>query len=111
MVGFVDDVTWITQKVMGHLDASWPGSWLLSTAHKIMVNCKKENKIKEAVWVFRGTNIQTSTECKQHMRALIGTEENKKNYINDKISEWTKETNMLTDIATTYPSSLHSLCH
>ena len=97
---------------MGHLDASWPESWLLSTAHnKIMVNCKKENKIKEAVWIFRGTNIQTSTECKQHMTALIETEENKKNYINDKISEWTKETNMLTDIATTYLSSLHSLCH
>ena len=45
------------------------------------------------------------------MTALIETEENKKNYINDKISEWTKETNMLTDIATTYLSSLHSLCH
>ena len=34
---------------------------------------------------------------------MIGTEENKKNYINDKISEWTKEINMLTDIATTHP--------
>ena len=36
---------------------------------------------------------------------MIGTEENKKNYINDKISKWTKEINMLTDIATTHPQA------
>ena len=31
---------------------------------------------------------------------MIGTEENKNNYIKDKISEWTKEINILKDIST-----------
>ena len=42
-----------------------------------------ENK---AVWVFEGKNIQISTEGKRHLGAVIGMKENKKNYINDKIS-------------------------
>ena len=35
-------------------------------------------------------------------------EENKKNYINEKISNRTKETNMLTDIATTYSQAAYT---
>ena len=40
---------------------------------------------------------------------MIGTEENKENYINDKIREWTKEINMLADIATTYPQAAYKV--
>ena len=65
----------------------------------------KQNKLEEAVRVFGGTNIQIFTEGKRHLGAVIGTEVNKKNYINDKLSEWTKEINMLTDIATTHPQA------
>ena len=36
------------------------------------------------------------------MEALTDTEENKKNDINGKISEWTKEMNMVKDFATTH---------
>ena len=43
----------------------------------------RENK---AVWLFEGKNIQISTEGKRHLGAVIGMKENKKNYINDKIS-------------------------
>ena len=43
------------------------------------------------------------------MGAVIGTEENKENYINDKIREWTKEINMLADIATTYPQAAYKI--
>ena len=67
-----------------------------------------ENKLEEAVWVFGGTNIQIFTEGKRHLGAVIGTEENKKNYINDKIREWTKEINMLADIATTHPQAAYT---
>ena len=59
----------------------------------------EQNKLEEAVRVFEGTNTQLSTEGKRHLGAVIGTEKNKKNYIYDKISEWTKEIIMLADIA------------
>ena len=47
----------------------------------------KQNKLEEFVQVFGGTNIQISTEGKRHLRVVIGKEEKKKNYINDKSSE------------------------
>lgn len=46
----------------------------------------RENKQEKAVWVFEGKNIQISTEGKRHLGAVIGMKENKKNYVNDKIS-------------------------
>ena len=68
----------------------------------------KEKKVKEAVRVFEATIIQISTEGKRHLGAVIGMEENKKNYINDKISEWTKEINMLADIYTTHSRAAYT---
>ena len=74
-----------------------------TTALNAKINEVKENKLEEAVRVFGGANIQISTEDKGHLGAVVGTEENKKNYINDKIREWTKKINMLADIATIHP--------
>ena len=52
--------------------------------------------------VFGETNIQISTEGKRHLEAVIGTGKKKKNYIYGKIREWTKNINMLADVATTH---------
>ena len=68
----------------------------------------KENKLEEAVRVFGGTNIQITTEGKRHLGAVVGTDENKKKYINDKFSEWKKETNMLTDIVTIHSQAAYT---
>ena len=106
MVGFADDVT-----ASGNLEALrrwWDtlmqigpnyGYYSQPTESWLIV---KENKLEKAVRMSGGTNVQISTEDNQHLGALIGTEENNKNHINDKISEWMKEINMLTDITTTY---------
>ena len=93
MVGFADDVTasgnlealrrwWEALMQIGPNYGYYPQptkSWLIV----------KENKLEEAVWVFGGTNIQIYTEGKKHLGAAIGPKENKKKYINDKISKWT----------------------
>ena len=106
MVRFADDVTasgslealrrwWDTLMQIGPNYDYYPQptkSWLIV----------KENELEEAARVFGGTNIQITTGGKRHLGAVIGTEENKKKSINDKISEWKKEINMLTDIATTH---------
>ena len=68
----------------------------------------RENKQEKAVWVFEGKNIQISTEGKRHLEAVIGKKENKKNYINDKISAWTKEINLVADIATIHPQAAYT---
>ena len=106
MVGFADDVT-----ASGNLEALrrwWDtlmqigpnyGYYSQPTESWLIV---KENKLEKAVRMSGGTNVQISTEDNQHLGALIGTEKNNKNHINDKISEWMKEINMLTDITTTY---------
>ena len=99
IVGFADDVTasgnleglrrwWDTLMQSDPNYGYYPQptkSWLIA----------KENKLEEAVRVFGGTNIQISTEGKRRLGAVIGTEENEKNHINDKNSKWTKEINML----------------
>ena len=112
MVGFADDATasgnleaigrwWDTLMQIGPCYGYYPQptkSWLIV----------KENKLEEAVRAFAGTNIQISTEGKRHLGAVIGIEENKKNYNNEKVNEWKKEINMLTDIATTHPEAAYT---
>ena len=39
---------------------------------------------------------------------MIGIEENKKKCTNEKVNEWKKEINMLTDIATTHPEAAYT---
>ena len=39
---------------------------------------------------------------------MIGTEEQKENYINEKVREWAKEINVLVDIATTHPQAAYT---
>ena len=112
IVGFADDVTasgnlegfrgWWDTLMQSDL---YYGYYLQPTEPSLIV---KENKLEKAVWVFGGTNIQISTDGKRHLGAVIKTEENKKNYISDKNSEWTKEINILTDIATTHSQEAYT---
>ena len=111
-MGFEDDVT-----ASGNLEAlrrwwdtlmqiaSYYGYYPQPTKSCLIA---KENKLEEAVQVFGGTNIQVSAEGKQHLGAVTGTEENKKNHINNKISEWTKGISMLTDIVTVHPQAAYT---
>ena len=96
MVGFADDAT-----AFGNLEALrrwWDilmqigpnyGYYPQPTKSWLIV---KENKLEDVVWVFGGTNIQITTKGKRHLGTVIGTEGNKKKYINDNISEWKKAT-------------------
>ena len=68
----------------------------------------KERKLEEANRIFAETNIQISIEGERHLGAIIGTEQNKKNYINSKIGEWGEEIKFLSDIATTYPQAAYT---
>lgn len=48
--------------------------------------------------------IQIPVKGKQHLGKVIGTEENKKKYISNKIAEWTK----VAEIATTHPQAVYT---
>ena len=91
MVRFADDATasgnleairrwWDTLMQIGPCYGYYPQptkSWL----------SVKENELEKAVRAFGGTNIQISTAGKRHLGAVIGMEENKKNYTNEKVNE------------------------
>ncbi|XP_066921132.1 uncharacterized protein [Clytia hemisphaerica] len=112
MVGFADDITaagdiqslkqwWDLLLEIGPAYGYFPQpskSWLIV----------KETKLTEATEVFAGTQIQISTEGERHLGAVIGTDENKRNYINEKISKWKDEIILLADIAATYPQSAYA---
>ena len=85
--------------------ADWPELCLQTTKSWLIF---KENKLKKPFRYLEEHIVQISTEGKRHLGAVTGTEENKKNYINDKVSEWTKKINMLANIATTHPQAAYT---
>ena len=112
MVGFADDITaagdiqslkqwWDHLLEIGPSYGYFPQpskSWLIV----------KETKLAEATEVFGGTMIQISTEGERHLGAVIGTDENKRNFIKEKINKWKDEITLLAEIAATYPQSAYA---
>ena len=52
-----------------------------------------------AAYIFRGTSIKITTGGQRHLGAVIGSTECKRIYIQEKISQWIKELQMLCKIA------------
>ena len=112
MVGFADDITaagdiaslklwWDHLLEIGPAYGYFPQptkSWLIV----------KDTKLAEATDVFADTRIQITIDGERHLGAVIGTEENKRQYINQKISKWKDEINLLAEIATTHPQSAYA---
>lgn len=68
----------------------------------------KSDQLDQARQTFAGTQIKITSEGERHLGAVIGTDENKSQYINKKIDDWTQEINLLAEIAATYPQAAYS---
>ena len=112
MAGFADDITaageilalrrwWTNLMEIGPAYGYFPQptkSWLIV----------KQEKLEEAKQAFEGTSIQISVQGERHLGAVIGTDENKRRYIEGKIENWTKEITLLAEIASTHPQAAYS---
>ena len=68
----------------------------------------KTERIDKAHEVFANTDIKITTNGERYLGAVIGTDENKKAYINEKIADWTQQINLLAEIAATCPQAAYS---
>lgn len=68
----------------------------------------KPEKYDHAVEVFSGSGVIVTKEGQRHLGAVIGTEEFKKKYVEEKVSEWVKEVEALAGIARTEPHAAYS---
>ena len=58
--------------------------------------------------IFRGTSIKITTDSQRDLGAVIGSTEYKRIYIQEKISQWIKELQMLCKIAWFQPQTAYS---
>ena len=76
----------------------------------------KPEKYELAKSIFRETSINITIEGKRHLGAVIGSDEFKKSYVDEKVSSWVNELTMLSKIAQFYPQSAYcaytsGFCH
>ena len=112
MVAFADDITAAgtivaLRKWWDDLLSVGPSYGYFSQPSKSWL-IVKEKRLPEARERFDETAVQITVKGERHLGAVIGTDENKKDYMNGKIEEWTREINLLAEIATTYPHSAYS---
>ena len=69
---------------------------------------KDEHKFEEAQSTFENTNIQVTTSGKRHLGASLGTEQFKDEYMSEKVSNWCKNIEKLTEIAKCQPQAAFS---
>ena len=60
------------------------------------------------VELFNGSGVIVTKNGQRHLGAVFGTEEFKEEYIGEKISEWVKEVDVLSDMARTEPQTAYS---
>ena len=61
-----------------------------------------------ALEVFSDSGVIITKDGQRHLGAVIGTEEFKKEYVGEKVSEWVKEVGVLADMARTEPHAAYA---
>ena len=68
---------------------------------------KSEETAERAKQIF-GDSVNITTEGKRHLGAVVGSEEYKKEYCEEKVNNWVKELTILCEIAETQPQSAYA---
>ena len=74
---------------------------------KTILIVKEEHKPK-ALELFGNTQVQITTTGERHMGAVVGSEEFKKQYVEEKISNWVQDVKILAEIAKDEPQAAYS---
>ncbi|KAG0724831.1 hypothetical protein GWK47_039790 [Chionoecetes opilio] len=76
-------------------------------ATKFILIVKPEH-YDNGVRLFSGSGVIVTKDGQRHLGAVIGTEEFKAKYVGEKVSEWVKEVDVLSDMAKTEPHAAYS---
>ena len=63
----------------------------------------KDHELQKLFRIFAGAGIKITSDGRRHLWEVIGTNENKNKFIDEKIDEWCKEIEILSTIAATEP--------
>ena len=66
------------------------------------------NLLEEAREIFAGTGIKFTTDGKRHLGAALGSADFRREYAEEKVSEWCAEIKKLSDFAVTQPHAAFS---
>ena len=69
---------------------------------------KKSSQLDDAINLFKDTSIKITTDGKRHLGAVIGTDAYRNNYMQEKVNDWHKEIEKLTEFAKTEPQAAYS---
>ncbi|KAG0723439.1 hypothetical protein GWK47_042743 [Chionoecetes opilio] len=91
----------------GLIHANGPTIGYTPNAAKSFLIVKPEH-YDGAVNIFSGSGIVVTKEGQRHLGAVIGTEEYKKEYVGEKVSEWVHEVDVLSAMAKTEPHAAYA---
>ncbi len=63
----------------------------------------KKQHLSEATRLFQNSGVQLTTEGHRHLGAVIGTDDFKQKYVNEKICKWVDDLKQLSEIAVEEP--------
>ena len=68
----------------------------------------KEGQKDRATEIFTGTGVTISTDGERHMGAVIGSEDFKRKYVENKVSKWINDIEVLSEIAGDEPQAVYA---
>ena len=68
----------------------------------------KEAQKDKAIEIFEGTGVTITTEGERHMGAVIGSEDFKQKFVENKISKWISDIEVLAEIARDEPQAVYA---
>ncbi|KAG0724416.1 hypothetical protein GWK47_040617 [Chionoecetes opilio] len=111
-VAYADDLTGAgkiseLKKWWALVEKNGPTIGYTPNATKSILIVKPEH-YENGVQLFRGSGVTVTKDGQRHLGAVIGTEEFKAKYVEEKVSEWVKEVGVLSGMAKTEPHAAYS---
>ena len=72
------------------------------------VRCVKDEDMKLKAKIFQRQGIEITTKGKRHLGAVVGSQEFKKEYLEEKVNSWIEDVKLLSDIAKSEPQCAYA---
>ena len=80
----------------------------LVSESKSWLTIKNQTLLKKTESLFSDTNINVTTEGMKHLGAVIGSNDFRTEYANEKVTEWCNELKILSEFAKSQPQATYA---